>query len=136
MLDAVRSVLEQQPRVAYGLVFGSIACGQSRADSDVDIAIGLMNGPASTHRPTLSAHEMGSLVSLLEQATQRDVDLVVLSQAPIPLAFRIFEEGRDVFVRERSILVADKARAIVDWLYFKPIHDLCVAGALKAASRG
>jgi predicted nucleotidyltransferase len=130
MRDAVRSVLEASPHVAYGLVFGSHARDTARQDSDVDVAVGVLGDER------LSPQEVGSLVARLEQATGRDVDLVILHEAGIPLAFRIFRDGVEVFVRDRAALVAQKARTIVQWLDFKPLHDRCVDGALKAAGRG
>ena len=130
MVDRVRTVLEASSHVAYGLVFGSRARGDARRDSDVDVAIGVVG------RARLSHSEIGDLVSRLEQATGLDVDLVVIHEAAIPLAFRVFREGIEVFVRDRSALVEQKARTIVEYLDFKPIHDCCVAGALKAATRG
>ena len=130
MFDAVRSVLEATPQVAFGLVFGSQARGEARPDSDLDVAIGVAG------RARLSPGEVGDLVARLEQATGREVDLIVLHETAIPVAFRVFREGMEVFVRDRSALVDQKARTIVQWLDWKPIHELCVAGALKAAARG
>jgi predicted nucleotidyltransferase len=122
MKDAVREVLEVSPRVAYGLIFGSQARGTAHAQSDLDVAIGVA--------------ERGELVSRLESATGHAVDVVIVHETSIPVAFRIFREGTEVFIRDRKALVDQKARTIVQYLDFKPIHDRCVAGALKAAARG
>jgi predicted nucleotidyltransferase len=40
VLDALRKTLSDDSRIAYALVFGSIARGTSHALSDVDVAIG------------------------------------------------------------------------------------------------
>ena len=130
MKDAVREVLEGSPRVAYGLIFGSQARGTAHAQSDVDVAIGVAD------RGHLSHAEVGDLVSRLERATGRAVDVVIVHETSIPVAFRIFREGTEVLVRDRKALVDQKARAIVAYFDFKPIHDRCVAGALRAAARG
>src|SRR6185295_1409259 len=108
MIDAVCSVLEASPRVAFGLVFGSHARGDARPDSDVDIAIGIAD------RGHLSHSELGDLISRLEEATGRNVDVVVLHETGITLAFRVFREGIEVFVRDRKALVDQKARTIVE----------------------
>ena len=130
MIDAVRDVLQASPRVAYGLVFGSHARGTAHAQSDVDVAIGVEGSSRLLH------DELGDLVARLEQATGCRVDLVILHEAPIPLAFRVFREGIEAFVRDRRALVEQKARTIVQHLEFRPIHQRCVTGALKAAARG
>jgi len=41
----------------------------------------------------LSPQEIGALVADLERAAGHPVDLVLLDDAPGPLAFRIFREG-------------------------------------------
>jgi hypothetical protein len=51
------------------------------------------------------------------------------------LAYRIFRDGHVLIERDRRALVARKARAILDYLDFKPVEDLCTAGILRAAAR-
>ena len=129
MIDAVRAVLEASPKVAYGLLFGSHARGAAHVQSDVDVAIGVVGGAA------LTALEIGDLVSRLEQAAGCDVSLVVMHEALIPLAVRALNEGVELVVKDRAALVEQRARTIIAWLDFRPVHELCVAGALKAATR-
>ena len=125
--EEIRSVLMHEPRVTYALVFGSTARGTARADSDLDVAIG-RNAP-------FAILELGDLISRLESATGKTVDLVQLDDAQPALAYRIFKDGVVVFERDREALVQRKARAILDYLDFKPIEDLCVRGVLAAAAR-
>jgi predicted nucleotidyltransferase len=127
VLDVVGNVLMQDPRVGYALVFGSVARGTAHANSDLDIAI----GPAAP----LDVHDLGGLIARLESATGRTVDLVLLDEAPPALAYRVFRDGVVVVSRDRPALVRRKARAILDYLDFKPIEDLCVNGVLAAAAR-
>ncbi len=130
MLDALHRILEAEPDVAYALLFGSRARGAARADSDADIAIELTAGAAR------DVHGLGGLAARLESAAGRRIDLVLLDEAPAPLAYRIFRDGRVLVERDHGALVARKARAILDYLDFKPVEDLCAAGVLRAAARG
>ncbi len=130
MFDAVRDILLRDPRVAFALVFGSRATGRARPDSDLDIAVGV---PAGTR---LTAADIGGLVSTIEAVAGCQVDIVIVSEASIPLRFAIFRDGTELIVRDRTELVAQKARAIVDWLDFQPIHRRMAEGALRAAARG
>jgi predicted nucleotidyltransferase len=130
MLDALRRVLASEPDLAYALVFGSAARDSLRPDSDVDVAIELRAGAA---RDVLT---LGTLVARIESAVRRHVDLVVLDEAAPSLAYRIFRDGRLLVERDHDALVSRKARAILDYLDFKPIEDLCAAGVLRAAARG
>lgn len=121
-------VLQEEERVQYALVFGSRARGTGQPTSDLDIAVGL-SAP-------LTALELGGLVSRLESESGHDVDLVVLDEAPPALAYRVFRDGVTVFVRDARALANRKASAILEYLDFKPIEDLCTRGVLAAAKRG
>jgi len=82
--------------VAYALVFGSRGRGTAHAASDVDVAIGLMPGVL------LDVRALGTLVSDLERAAGRAVDLVLLDEAPPALAYRVFRDGVALAERDRS----------------------------------
>ena len=128
MVDALRDVLEREPNVSYALLFGSTARGTGNPASDVDIAVELT---ASAPR---DVHALGALAARLESAAGRAVDLVLLDEAPAPLAYRIFRDGQLIIKRNHAALVARKARAILEYLDFKPIEDRCAAGVLRAAA--
>ena len=131
MFDALRRALAAEPDVANALLFGSRARGSERPDSDVDVAVELIPGAPRDVRA------LGGLAVRLEAATGRSIGLVLLDEASPPLAYRIFRDGRMLIERDHAVLVARKARAILDYLDFKPVEDLCAAGVLRAAaSRG
>jgi predicted nucleotidyltransferase len=130
MTEALRHVLEQDPRVSYALVFGSSARGTAGPHSDLDVAVGLAAGVR------LTALELGSLVAKLEDAAGGPVDLVLLDEAPPGLAYRIFRDGRPIVERDRPAMVARKARAILEYLDFQPIEELFARGVLDAAAHG
>ena len=129
MFDALCRALEAEPDVANALLFGSRARGAERPDSDVDVAVQLIHGAPCDTRA------VGGLAARLEAATRRPIGLVLLDEAPPPLAYRIFRDGRLLVERDHAVLVARKARAILDYLDFKPVEDLCAAGVLRAAAR-
>lgn len=128
MLTTLRRALEAEPDVAYALIFGSSARGTARADSDADIAIELVPGAAR------DVHALGGLAARLMAAVGRSVDLVLLDEATPALAYRIFRDGHLLVERDHALLVARKARAMLDYLDFKPVEELCAAGILRAAA--
>lgn len=84
----------------------------------------------------LTALELGELAARLEDAAGRAVDLVLLDDAPPGLAYRVFRDGRPLLERDRRALVTRRARAILEYLDFQPIEELCARGALDAAAHG
>lgn len=128
-VDALRQVLAEHPHVEYALLFGSRARGTAHQASDMDIAIGL--GGAR-----LAPLALGDLVSRLEQASGTTVDLLLLDEAPPGVAYRVFRDGQPIVVKDARALAARKARAILEYLDFRPLEDLLSRGVLAAAARG
>jgi predicted nucleotidyltransferase len=130
VIDRLRSVLEGDPRIAYAILFGSRGRGSAHDRSDADLATGLARGGR------LSATDLGEIVSRLERAARRHVDLVLLDEAGPGLAYRAFRDGRVLFERDRAALVARKARAILEYLDFRPVEETFTRAVLGAAHRG
>jgi hypothetical protein len=56
-----------------------------------------------------------------------------MEEAPPGLAYRVFATGQVLLERDRPAMVGRKAQAILDYLDFKPIEELCARGVLAAA---
>ena len=126
MIDALRSALADDPRIAYALLFGSMARETGHVHSDIDVAVGSVDGKG------LTPFALGELTSRLETATGRPVQVVVLDDAPPGLAYRIFRDGMPIVAPDPRALKARLARAILEYLDFKPIEDLFTHGVLRA----
>lgn len=126
---AIGAALADVPGVSFAIVFGSSARGTAHARSDVDVALGF--GPG--RRP--GAYELGAIVSRLEEAAGQRVDVVVLDDAPPGLAYRVFRDGVAVLVRDRSALVERKARAIIEYLDYRPVEEASSTAVLARRSR-
>ncbi len=130
MDEAIRTVLAADTRIAYARLFGSAATNHGTPFSDVDIAIGL------EEHTTLDRRAVGELITDLERATGRPVDLVLLDEAPPALAYRVFRDGRLVFEADHTALVRREAQAILAYLDFRPIEQICARAVLDAAAHG
>jgi uncharacterized protein YutE (UPF0331/DUF86 family)/predicted nucleotidyltransferase len=114
VIGRLRSILESEPRVTYAVLFGSRARERAHDHSDTDVAVGLLPGAK------LSTNEIGDLVSRLEAAAG--------------LAYRVFRDGRIILQRDRKALVARKARAILEYLDFKPVEETFTRAVLQAGA--
>ena len=89
LIDAqLRDVFAHFPKVVLVVLFGSVASGKQRADSDLDIAL-------TTGHP-LTVEEKMAIVSLLAEHTGRAIDLIDLSVVGEPLLGQIVRHGRRV----------------------------------------
>lgn len=86
MDDLLLEVLARFPGVVLAVVFGSIAQGRQRADSDIDIAV------AASH--PLTTTERIALIEALAERTGRPVDLIDLAAVTEPLLGQIVRHGR------------------------------------------
>lgn len=84
----IQKVLASFGGITLAILFGSVATGRQRTDSDLDIAV------AAQH--PLSAAEKIAIIQALAEAIGRPVDLVDLATAPEPLLGQIVRHGRRI----------------------------------------
>ena len=86
LIRAILAVLDTQPGIRLAILFGSLAAGRERADSDLDLAVD------AGHR--LTASEKLALMTELAERTGRPVDLVDLHAVGEPLLGQILRHGK------------------------------------------
>jgi len=84
--DSIRAVLSGHPRIELAILFGSLADGRARPESDLDLAV-----QAAT---PLTAEEKMALIADLALALWRPVDLVDLALAGEPLLGQVLKGQR------------------------------------------
>lgn len=88
-MDAqLREVFADFPQIALVVLFGSVALGRQRADSDLDIAV------VADH--SLTGEEKTAIINALADSIGRPVDLVDLGAAPEPLLGQVLRHGRRI----------------------------------------
>ncbi len=131
-LTELRAEASRLGRAAAGVrlivLFGSVATGRAFPLSDMDIG-------------TLGAEFWDSLRigADLARLCAREPHVVQLDLAPELLRYEIARDGVPLFECEADVWQRFRAEAIVRYLDFKPILDLCVAGTrrrLLAEARG
>jgi predicted nucleotidyltransferase len=82
----IQDVLARFPALVLVLVFGSVARGQPRFDSDLDLAVAA--------KQALTGAEKMDLIAALAERTGRPIDLIDLNVAAEPLLGQIVRHGR------------------------------------------
>lgn len=112
------AALQSHPEIELAILFGSMATGRARPDSDVDVAV-LAAAP-------LNAEKKMALIADLAQATGRAVDLVDLRTAGEPLLGQILQHGRRLFGSDEA-LARLISRHLVEAADFMPYVDRLLA---------
>jgi uncharacterized protein YutE (UPF0331/DUF86 family)/predicted nucleotidyltransferase len=117
-LDAriVECVSAHARGVAAVYLFGSMARGDDTGSSDIDIGILFTTAP-----PRTLDGQPYALGGELERALGRDVDVVVLNDAPVDLRSRVLRDGRLVVDADRSARIAFEVRTRNEAFDLEPI---------------
>src|SRR5262245_12699548 len=118
--QAVKRYVSGRRDVHAAYIFGSVATGRTRNNSDVDVAVLLAGRP----RPGRSFRYRLKLIADIGSALHRsDVDVVVLNDAPPLLAHRILAKGKLVFERSASARVRFQVRTAGLYLDMMPLFE-------------
>jgi predicted nucleotidyltransferase len=130
---AVATFLKSRPDVQAAYIFGSVATGRARRDSDIDVGVlvsdKVMRGDPFQYRLEL----MTDLMSILKRD---DVDLILLNEAPPLLAHRVLKNGKLIFERSASARVAFQVRTVNRYLDTQPMRNLYLDYLKKHAHEG
>ena len=111
-----RAATTVSPRI---YLFGSIARGESRAGSDLDVAVLLDPAPERRAYDSLRL----DLRAELESEIGREIDLVVLNHAPPDLSHRVLRDSVLVIEPDPSARVRFEVRARNEFWDIKPYLD-------------
>ncbi len=106
IIDALRArFAERGPSIVCAYLFGSVARGQARATSDVDVGVLLPDPPAATLDSPAA-----DIAGDLERALGAPVDLVMLNNASPDLVHRVLRDGVLVHESDRSARIRFETR--------------------------
>ncbi|MCS6938655.1 MAG: nucleotidyltransferase domain-containing protein [Roseiflexaceae bacterium] len=109
----IAAIAAAHPQVRLVYLFGSRASGEVGPLSDIDLAVALDRDAPIPHLRSELAHRFA------EALDDGPVDLIVLNQAPIELAYAVIAEGRTLYQRslaERVEYEADVMSRYGDYL--------------------
>src|SRR6185295_18139960 len=105
----------EQEGIAAAYLFGSVARGTARPESDVDVGILYSEEPPATLKG-LGLELEGDLEDLLKLPVQ----VVVLNRASVDLIVRVLRDGKLLVDRDRSKRVRFEVRSRFEFLDLEP----------------
>ena len=119
-MAAMAGNLATVPEVVLGFLFGSYARGQGRPDSDVDCVVLLSEAVPTARYLDLRLRVMDGLARSIGRD---DVDLAILNEAPLALAYRVLRDGTLLFCRDRAVYVQYRVRTLDLYFDFAPLLE-------------
>lgn len=128
--SALGSLCASRPEIAAVYLFGSVARGDARADSDLDLGLVF----SRRHETALDRQQLiARLAYEIGKHTARErVDLVVLEpQGPI-FCHRVLCEGRLIYEGDRDRRIDFESETLVRAFDFRPTYELATRGKERA----
>jgi len=113
---SLEHALADEPAVVCAWLFGSVARGTARPDSDVDVAV-LADLPSGMD--TLAWRS--ELEARLSRQVRRTVQIVAVDRAPADLVRRVLRDGLLLVDRDRKRRVALEVRKRIEYFDMTPV---------------
>jgi len=130
---AVVRCASRRREIQAAYVFGSVAAGRARVDSDVDLAVLVDRRVRPAQMLKYRLKLMGDLGSALGRS---DVEVVILNEAPPLLAHRILSQGKLVFERSASARVEFQVRTASRYSDLVPMFETHIRYLKKSVREG
>jgi predicted nucleotidyltransferase len=115
-LTSIAKKLQQNNNVSAAWVFGSVATGKDRTDSDIDIAILFMKGLNKQTR-----FDMRLAIAMeLADLTGREVDVIDMQAAPLFLQHQVRRFGYLLFEKDHAYRVEYDVESRRQYFDFSP----------------
>jgi uncharacterized protein len=118
--EALVAFLATQPDIVAAYLFGSLASGRARADSDIDLAVWLPGDPDARARYRRKLQ----LMEAVERFADREVDVVILNNASPTLQFQVLRHGRRIYEGDRAARIDFEVYAGKVYADVKPMRDM------------
>ena len=131
--EAVAACVSRKREIQAAYIFGSVATGRTRPDSDIDIAVLVSRRIPPARFLTYRLQLMADLGAALHRS---DVDVVILNNATPLLAHRVLSRGRLVFERSASARVRFQVRTAALYSDLIPMYETHIRYLKKSVREG
>jgi len=124
--------VSRRREIQAAYVFGSVATGRARADSDVDVAV-----LVDPRKPRLRGldYQLDLMADLGAALHRPDIDVVLLNDATPLLAHRVLSQGVLVFERSATARVRFQVRTAARYLDLVPMFETYIRYSKRRPQR-
>lgn len=132
-ISALQQRLSSHPEIIAAYLFGSAVTGKMNPMSDVDVAILLQEETPYRRELSISFH----IMSAVQEIFHREGDVKVLNRIKdLPFLHEVLSKGKLVYEHDPAIHRAFVARTVIDYLDFKPAHEIALRNYARSLKRG
>jgi predicted nucleotidyltransferase len=117
-MEDIKDFLSDREEIIFAYIYGSLARGQENKLSDIDIAIYIDQDKKPTSGPFGYRSE---LITDIQDLVERDVDLVILNDISLSLAFNVIKDGKLLFSKSKNKRVEFHESVMRRYLDFIPM---------------
>ncbi len=122
--------MERHPDVLVAYLFGSSARGTAGPLSDVDVGVLLAADGDPSRRQIELIGEVAAAIG------SNQVDLVVLNEAPVALAYRVLRDGRQILCRDERARIRHFVETVDRYLDMEPFRRALADGVRHRIQEG
>ena len=133
MLNELLSDVFESNSVIVAYLFGSVAEGVARADSDIDFAVLL---PDNMNADEQWKRQLNIMYSICEALHRDDVDVVVLNKAPLELQHQVLKHGKILYCSDGQARVDFEVAVLRRYFDTQPQRELYYRFLMKRIKEG
>ncbi len=117
----MKKLLFEREEIVFVYLYGSMARGTANKLSDIDIAVYI----DKNKKPESGSFGYRSeLITELQSLLNREVDLVILNDVSISLAFNILKDGKLLLSKSKRKRIEFHRAIMVKYLDFNPMYNI------------
>lgn len=117
-LEKISQHLKSNEEIVFAYLYGSIARGEERQESDIDIAI-YVKDPSLIQDP----HFETKLALELEKLTKRSVDVRVINSGSLLFIHQVLRDGKLLLSKDERRRIDFEVRKMDEYFDFRPLIE-------------
>lgn len=120
-MQAIKDFLYKQEEIIFAYLYGSLAKKTDNKLSDIDLAIYI---DENKKPPSSNFGYRSDLIYDLQKFSKKDIDLIILNEVSITLAFNVIKEGKLLFTKSKRIRTEFHDKTMNKYLDLLPLFKV------------